>query len=361
MSILRAAEGPERIHVFGVPTMKAEAAHLMSRDMSIFMPLTALVLVVVLYLAFRTVRGVLVPLATVGIGLVWTVGLMGAVGAPLDAVGLVLPSLLLAIGAAYATHVVARFADLEAPTANRADVARRTILHLGAPVIVTGLTTVAGFASLIVYRVASIQRLGVFLTFGIAALFVLALTFTAAVLAILPARPARDRDTVRQWPRLRAALDAIVRFDVRRRHAVLAAAALLAIVLAWWIPDVRVDTDTSKYFPEDSPVALARDEVERRLGGGVSFLVVVDGPEPGSVTRLEPLRRIAELQAFVDAIPGVVAAHSIVDVVEVVHRALVGGEGARLGLPESEEAIAQELLLVPPEAVDSFLAPDGRR
>ena len=63
----------------------------------------------VLVLAFRTVRGVAVPLATIALGVLWTLGLAAVVGHALNAVTVLVPPLLVTLGLSYVVHVVSEY------------------------------------------------------------------------------------------------------------------------------------------------------------------------------------------------------------------------------------------------------------
>lgn len=354
--------GPERVYVTGIPTIKATAAHVMRRDVLTFTPLTTLVIVGVLLLSFRTLRGVLLPIATTGLGLLWTVGLMAAFDVPIDIATVVIPSLLTAVGSAYATHVVASYYEEIEHGGDARTVAFRILRHMGVPVFVTALTTVLGFASLIVYRIAAIRNLGIFSTFGIGVLFALALTFVVAVLAVLPLR--RPRTAVggeMGWlPRV---LEAIVRFDMEHRALVLGAGIAILAVSLWGVRYMRVDTNYLGYFPPESEVRQASAEVGRHFGGAVNFLVVVDGPKgaESSITRLDTLQRMAALQDFITRIPGVVKTTSLVDYVRLLHRAFHDGDPEYFTLPDTDRAVPQYLLLLGPEAVRHVVNGDYSR
>ena len=359
--ILAAESGPEELHLIGSPSLGVASAHLLRHDIMLFTPLSTLVLAAVLFVSFRSVRGVLVPLATVGIGLVWLVGLMGFLDVPLDVIGLVLPSLLLAIGNAYSTHVVASYYDEATRGGSRKDIVARVLGHVGPPVVITAFTTLTGFAALAVYRVPAIRSFGALAAFGIATLFVLSLTFTAALLAVLPLPRSKSATTDREWPWLRRVLDRFVAFDERRRVPLLCVAGILVVALALGIPRIEFDTDIPRYFPKDSPERRAAEVSGEHLGGNVNFLIAIDGVEAGAITRLDLLRRVEALQQFLRATPGISETSSIADVLAVANRALNDDDPAALKLPESDEAIQQILLLVPPEATEPFLLPDGSR
>ncbi len=361
-SVVAQAQGPEEVYLSGIPTLKVRSAQLMSADMVFFGPLSFAVICVVLLLAFRTFRGMLLPAVTTGIGLIWTIGLMAYLDVPIDIGTLPLPTLLIAIGNAYATHVVARAIEESTPGGDPREVARRTVAHLGVPVLVTWLTTVLGFASLVVYRIAAIRHLGWFAVFGITVLFALALTFTVAILAVLrrqtmPAARAGGGNV-----RLAAALDRLGHFDLRHRVAILIGALLVLVVFAWGIRYLRVETSYLTYFPEDSPVRQGADALVRYFGGGQKpFFIIVDGPGENAIIRRDTLQRIAALQDFVDRLPGVERTTSLVDYVKLLHRAFHDDDPAYYALPDTDAGIEQYLLLLDPEATASVTTADYSR
>ena len=105
----RSPSGDEAVAITGLPTIKAQTAHNMVQDIALFVPLALLVMVGVLIWAFRTWRGLLLPLASVVIGLTWTIGIMVLAGDAFTMGSLVLPPLIISSGVAYAIHVVSRY------------------------------------------------------------------------------------------------------------------------------------------------------------------------------------------------------------------------------------------------------------
>ncbi len=360
-AILADESGPEEIRLVGMPALRVASARTIKRDLGVFGVAAAAVIVTVLWLSFRSLRGVAVPLVTVSFGILWMAGLMGAVGARIDFLGMALPSLLLAIGSAYATHVVAGYYDELEPGRSPRETLARVLGHVALPTFVSALTTIAGFASLLAYRVPAIRSFGAFMAVGIAALFVLALTLAVALLAVLPPPRRRIVRSTPEWPWLRRVLDDLVGFGIRRRRLMLAVALVLVVGFAVAIPRIELDSNYTTAFPASSPERLAADLVDRHFGGSVNFLVTIDGSGPRSVAGIEMLRRIDALERFIERVPGIGDTSSIVDVVKLVHRALHDDDPGALVLPDSDAAVQQYLLLVPPEATERFVLPDESR
>lgn len=359
---LRELEGPEQLYFSGVPRIKVEAAHLIERDILVLGPISFLAVSVVLFLAFRSWRGTLVPALTTGAGTVWTAGLMGFLDVPINIVTLVLPTFLLAVGNAYATHIVARHREETEDGSTSVEAARRTIAHMGTPVFATALTTVLGFASLLAYRISAIRDLGFFSVFGISVLFLLSLSFTVVLLSLLPPEKQRRKRDSSERTRLERALESIGSFSIARPRLVMVVSCLVVAVFAWGATRVRVETTYLSYFQRDDPVRIAVETVNERLGmGDAAFFVAIDGPEPDSITRLDTMYRIAALQDFIDRLPEVASTTSIVDYVKLFHRSFHDNDPAYHSLPDTDQAVAQYMLLLDPEAVDDVLSGDASR
>jgi hypothetical protein len=359
--LLSEFEGPEQVLFSGVPRLKVEASELILDDILVLGPLSFVVVSVVLFLAFRSWRGTLLPAITTGAGTIWTIGLMGYMDSSINIITLSLPTFLLAIGNAYSTHIVARHHDELRLDGDPVGAARRTIAQIGTPVLVTALTTVLGFGALLAYHIEAIRNLGIFAVFGISSLFLLALTLTPALLSLMPAPPpSPGTSRVDAW--LERSLEGIGRFSIDHRAAVGAGALVIIALFAWGARSVEVETTYLTYFPKDDPVRRSVEAVNEHLGlGDAAFFVAIDGPETDSITQLSTLHRIAALQDYIERMPQVKSTASIVDYVKLLHRTLHDNDPAYYGLPDTDAAVSQYMLLLDPETLGDVLSGDSSR
>ena len=129
------------------------------------------------FLHFRSLLCVVLALMPVAIGTVWMVGFMGWSGIPFNPANVMTLPLVVGIGVTNGIHILNRFAEERNPTI----LARST----GLAVLVSGLTTIAGFGSLILAKHQGIESLGYVMAVGTATCMVAALTFLPAVLQML--------------------------------------------------------------------------------------------------------------------------------------------------------------------------------
>jgi hypothetical protein len=137
--------------------------------------LAAIALMVLFH--FRSFGAVILALLPVGIGTVWLAGLMGWFDIPINLSNIMTLPLVIGIGVTNGIHILNRFAEEKTPGI----LSRST----GKAVLVSGLTAIAGFGSLILAKHRGIHSLGCVMSVGIAACMIAALTFLPALLNLL--------------------------------------------------------------------------------------------------------------------------------------------------------------------------------
>lgn len=334
--------GPERFYISGDAAFLVYVNRYMRKDLAFLLPVVVLVLVAVLLVSFRTVRGVALPLLVVLVGLVWTMGLVAAVGAKLTMISTFLPVLLVAVGSAYGIHVVNDHAELARRGGDRKALARRIAQDMLTPIAGAALTTVAGFLTLLSSFLVPTREFGVFAAFGTLVAFVLSLTLIPAILSLLPVPRLRDR-------RARRTFDAAVGRGVGfvARHPVLTLGLAIAVfgVFLSGVPRLRVESDVTRYFRRDSPVVQGIALVEERFGGSQELSVVVDTGRPDGLKDPEVLRFFERLQQFLESRPEVGSTSSLADLVKETFFTLRGDDPGSYRIPDTARAVAQVLLL----------------
>jgi uncharacterized protein len=120
---------------------------------------------------------VALALLPVGVGFLWMTGLMGVFGISFNPANVMTLPLVVGIGVTNGIHILNRFAEELQPSI----LAKST----GKAVLVSGLTTIAGFGSLITAEHRGIESLGYVMATGTATCMFVALTFLPAILNLL--------------------------------------------------------------------------------------------------------------------------------------------------------------------------------
>jgi len=332
-------EGPERFYVAGDAAMTYYIQRYMRQDLVRLLPIVMVVVLIVLSVSFRQLRGVVLPLGVVILAVIWTVGLMVLTGTQLTIITTFVPVLLVAVGSAYGIHVISDYYERARAVEDREELVVQVVRAMAAPVFAAALTTAAGFFTLLSAFLVPIREFGLFSAAGVLFSFLISLSLVPAVLALLPRsrRPAEERGL--DWPTRAARL-------LPGRERVVAAVALLVFgALLALAPRLEVESDMAKYFRSSSPVVQGLKFLEEKFGYSTQLSVVVDTGRRDGVKDPEVLAFMDELAAFLEGQGSVGDTSSLVDTLKETNFSLHGDDAGYYALPDSARAVAQMLLL----------------
>jgi hypothetical protein len=336
-----------QIHMAGGIAMGVVISRAVQSDIGVFMALAGALVVIGLYLAFRSLWGVVLPFVVVGLSLGATMGIMALLEIPLSITTEILPPFMLTMGVCDSVHILVIRDRLLASGATRDESIARAIGHSGSAVVMTSLTTAGGLVSFAVASVAPIAHLGVVAPIGVMIALVLTLTLLPALLAVIPgsagARAEVGRDLVS------SCLSACAEVSVRHPVFVVSVCGVLAAVALAGATRLRFSQDELQWFPENEPLRVDTALIDRELRGAMSLELLLETPSQDGLQDPELLRAIDDLtiasQRFDHGGFFIGKTISLADLVKEIHQALSGGQIEARRIPPSREAVAQELLL----------------
>jgi len=318
------ADGDE-VFLSGIAIVDARGIKSMLRDMLVLSPIAAALCFFFFLFAFRSLWGALLPMATLIIGLIWTIGLMSLLGRPITLATLPLPTVLMAVGGSYIFHVLNQYrvsmsflspdADLKTEHAAWLD----GLCFIGPAVIVSGTATMAGFGALASSAVPTARDMGIFEALGVLALLVLTVVFLPATLHLLPRDAlgktgARQADYAVSLNRMLSNITALVLF---RTRAILIATLVATVLIGAGARWLEVNTNYLQIFPRGSATVKDAIKLHERLAGAATIqLVVTRGP---GITEAEFFRAASALEQSALKLSGVDAAISVVDIVRRIN------------------------------------------
>jgi hydrophobe/amphiphile efflux-3 (HAE3) family protein len=348
LEIGRSAAPDMSVVLAGTPHIKAEVGRLLTAELSLMVPIVFVLMSILSCSFFRSFRIGMVPIAVVALGLVWTVGVMGWVGHDLNIVTTLIPPLVLALGFAYATHVVASFQTNTGE--NRAE---RALARVAFPVSFTALTTAAGFLSLLTNGLDVIRGFGVFSAVSTAATLLASLTLVPLLLSGEKMAKSAPPATESRW--LDRQFNSLASFDLRYANPILLVAFIALVLSLWAATKIEVNLPVIENFGRDTEIRQAYEEIDRLYGGANQFYVMLRADEAGAFERPEWLRDVARLQDWLVDQDEIGGTTSVVQYLEVLNEALGPEDVPTRRIPDSENLVAQLLLFGANEELDVLL------
>jgi hydrophobe/amphiphile efflux-3 (HAE3) family protein len=334
--------GKEELVIGGLPYTRFYVTKSIQRDLRRLLPLGILIMLVFLFICFKQLRGVVLPFLVVIMSILVSMGLIPVLGWKIHVITILLPVMLVAIANDYGIHLVARYQEynVEGNIYSKKELAKKIFSSLSKPVLLTGLTTIAGMLCLFGHFVVAARQLGILASFGILFALAASLLFIPALSSLIPkAKPIfrADREGKRK-PVLERLLGFFGNVVSNKPKVIIAGALIFAAIASVGIFFVVIDTDPNKYFPKDHPVVYASDLVNTKLGGAQNISIVYEGDikDPRIMKKMDNMEK--ELQKM----PEVGNTTSIARVVRQMSRAL-NDEGEEFYdiIPNTRNAIAQ--------------------
>ncbi|MCP4038263.1 MAG: MMPL family transporter, partial [bacterium] len=340
--------------------VKAEMSRLMLRDTSVVVPIAAVVMSLIAFAAFRTLRGMLIPLTTVAISTLVTLAFLALAYGSLNQITSAVPSVMIVVGFAYSMHVISAYYDAlrihpgggskgESP-------AVLALREVSTPVLFTGLTTAAGFASLATSSLTAIEQYGIATALGILVSTGVTLTFAPALLQVLPAGVPKQGKV--SADRFDASLVRLAKFDIAQRTPILVTGAVVALISGIGLVQVVVGSDMVSSLERDNPVRRDFDQINDRLEGANAFNIVLATSVPGGFKIPQNLETLDALQGWLAGQHDVGGSTSFANYVKAIHQGIQGGDRSFYRVPDSKELVSQLLAVGGNDEIDQYVDQD---
>jgi len=291
------------VYVTGMPVIVATVNEAMNTDLKLLVPLVVLVVLVVLFFSFRGLTPVVLPLLTVLIATVWSVGAMPLFGIKLSVISTVLPVILVAVGSAYGIHVVTHYLNERGAARLSRDEHRELVLavvmKIRKPVFLAALTTFVAFVSFCFTPVVPCREFGCFASFGVAAAFAVAITFIPAMLIIRGPRKEKkyaDPENDRQGTSVFIA-DNLVSI-ARHKKTIFFCAILVSVVSIYGLSKLVIDNIMVEYFRTDTDIYRSDAFIRRQFGGSKVISIVIEADSPDIILRPDTLAAMDGLSDY---------------------------------------------------------------
>lgn len=334
-----ALELPEKLYYIGSPMLITYIAKLMKKDLTALLPIALILIAFILFVSFRTWNGVILPLMTAIVSIVWTLGLMALMGFSMSMISNNIPMILLAVGSAYAIHVVNRI-QLLRNQGNPFPI-KAALNYVMIPVILAAVTTAIGFVSFIFGSyLEMIKEFGIFTAVGTFVACLLSIFFVPAILEVTARKARKDEnseDTQGESSQNAVWSDRFLRplksFLMQRPRQVLVAWSLVIVASLFGIFFITRSVDIQDYFKKGNPTRQAERIMVEKFGGTKPVFVHFKG------NMQDPwvLNTMMRASAYMEESPDIYTSMSVAKLIAEINLAITG----KREVPAEEDMIQQ--------------------
>ena len=221
--------------------------------------LAVLVVVVLLAISFRSVRGVVFPLVGLSFALIWTYGLLNLSGARFTALEVAVAPLVLGLGIDYSIHLQRRYNAFRTELDDSAESWLASCARLSTPLGLAVITTVAAFLANIMSPLPPLETFGIALAVGVISAFINATVVVGALHVVLdssgktvPADPIR-------MPRFSKKL---VEFQRSQQAIVFIIALIISGASIFGAMGLETEFDLTDFLDDEMEIMEVREDLD---------------------------------------------------------------------------------------------------
>ncbi|HVU97512.1 MAG TPA: MMPL family transporter [Puia sp.] len=322
------------MHYSGLPLIRTRMATKVASETRWFLLGSVLMLSLILFLFFRSVSTMLLSLAVVIIGVVFSFGTLDLLGYKITLLNALTPTLVVVIGIPNCIYFMNKYHTAYRDTGDKREALVVMIGRMGVVTLFCNLTAAIGFGVFALTRSSILNEFGVVAGINIMALFFISFILIPVVLSYLPApRPGHTRYLENRM--LSAVLRRLERWTLHHQGMIYFLTALAVAVSIVGMLRLRSEGFIVDDLPQKDKLHADLKFFEKNFKGVMPLEIVIDtkrrkGLRAGMVKTLDSIDR---LSAYIAAQPDMARPLSLVEGLKFVRQAYYGTDSTGYIVP----------------------------
>jgi hypothetical protein len=270
------------------------------------------------------------------IGVMWAFGILGWMGYEITILTALIPPLIIVIGIPNCIFLINKYQQEVAKHGNKVKSLQRVIMKIGNATLMTNLTTASGFATFILTDSKILKEFGTVASINIIAIFLLSLLIIPIVYSFMNSPNKKhlqhlNNNYVNKF---------VIWMEDKVKHKRINVFIISILSLMFGIIGIY-QINISGSIIEDMPKksAFFKDILffDEEFNGIVPIEVIIDTKRKGGVNRLSTIKRIDQLEKYIEDIPELSPALSTVRGIKFIKQAYYNGNPNYFKLPSTQE------------------------
>ena len=324
------------VRVSGMPYIRTLNAQNIVDEMGLFIGLALVVTSLIFFLFFRSFRATFISLIVVCVGVMWTFGIIGFLNYEITVLTALIPPLIIVIGIPNCIFLINKYQHEVKLHGNKVKSLQRVITKVGNATLMTNVTTASGFATFILTESKLLKEFGIVASLSILAIFILCLLVIPIIYTFLPYPKDRHLEHLnKKW--IGGFVNWTVTMVREQKIAIYATSVALIIVSIIGIYQIKISGSLIEDMPKEKTFFKDIRFFEEEFDGIMPLEIMINTKRKKGVMKLSTLKKMEELENFIDDIPELSRPISVVSLVKYSKQAYYNGNPKYYQLPTSQE------------------------
>ena len=261
------------IFLGGVPMITVDMIDYIQSDIEVFGTCILLFLILALLFIFKRPRWMMISMLCCLMGLIVMTGFLGLVGWPVTVVSANFVALLLIFSLSITVHLTVHYRELNSlhPEQSQRWLVQQTLINKWVPCLYTTITTMVGFASLLIAGIRPVIDFGWMMLISMGTIFVMVFLLFPSLLVIL--KRLQTKQEMDLTSRITKTLSQLV---LSRQKEMVFVFALITVISAVGIAQLTAENQFIKAFKEDTEIFQGLTVIDTELGGTTPLDIIIE-------------------------------------------------------------------------------------
>ena len=265
-----------KIHLGGIPMIADDMMTFIKNDILVFGIGVFFFIIVTLWLIFRNIKWVVMPLMGCAVSVAIMTGLLGLLGWKVTVISSNFIALMLILNMAMNIHVTVRFLQIKKEHPNFTN--NQTVLEatnkMFLPILYTVLTTICAFLSLLFSGIKPIIDFGWMMTLGLMVSIIVTFTLLPALLSTF----ADNEDLNIKDSKNSKITSTLSNFSKNYKKLIFSSAIIVVVLSVFGISKLEVENSFINYFDKDTEIYKGMKKIDDELGGTTTLDLILKFP-----------------------------------------------------------------------------------
>jgi predicted RND superfamily exporter protein len=309
----------------------------MTNELIMFLLFSLVLILIFLWIAFKSMWGLLIPQIVLVFSLVWVLGFMVVFNEPINILLSILPSIMFVVTMSYFIHLVSRYLDYLRSGLSKYEAIKISIKEVGVATFLNAFTTAVGFISLMFIDVQPIQSFGIVTGIGVLLAFVITIFVMPVTFYIFPSpRKITETKDTPFWNRF---LRKMFVFNIRNYKAIIGVFAVITVIFAYFSFKIEVNNYMLDDLRPNEPIKQDFNFLDKNYGGirPLEYAVTIKGDY--DCWDIEVLQELDKIETYLTKTYKAKINISLVSVLKVLNQSSHLGNENYFKLPETQREI----------------------
>ena len=325
-----------KVYTSGMPYIRTLNSQNIIDEIGMFIGAAVLVTSIIFFFFFRSYRATFISMITVIIGVLWAFGILGLLKYEITVLTALIPPLIIVIGIPNCIFLINKYHQEIKQHGNQAKSLQRVIAKVGNATLMTNVTTASGFATFILTNSQLLKEFGIVASICIIAIFLLCLLIIPIVYSFMAVPKTKHLNHLnKRW--INRFVDWMENKVRHNRIAIYIISIGLLCVSIIGIYNIKISGSLVEDMPKKTEFFKSIRFFEKEYKGIMPLEILVDTKRKKGVMKLATLKRMNELQEYIEEFPEFSQSLSVVDLVKYSKQAYYNGNPEYYQLPNSQE------------------------